>query len=99
MCAAGCMAALDADEFLQRKAFSQGPEQCKYQRMLTIVPPSTRCDSDCEPCSPFLSPSGRKKSSLRNLLSAFGVGPRTPGPRTPRRVSQHSSGRTSRSSA
>ena len=74
---AGCMAAMDADEYLQRKAFAPGPESCRFQRLLTIVPPSTKCE-ECDPPSPQqYSPSGKRKSSIRNMLSLF-AGPRTP---------------------
>ena len=69
---------MDADEWIQRQAFSHNPQACQYKRMLTILPITTKCDTDCanpvtlSPTSLGTPRDSRRRSSVTNFFAKLG---------------------------
>ena len=66
---------MDADEWIQRQAFSPDHTACHYKRMLTILPVTTKCETDCDsPQLPPQSPTPRmhRRSSISSLFAKLG---------------------------
>ena len=66
---------MDADEWIQRQAFSCETTACHYKRMLTILPLTTKCDTDCDsppPATQSPTPRMHRRSSISSLFSKLG---------------------------
>ena len=66
---------MDADEWIQRQAFSPDHTACHYKRMLTILPVTTKCETDCDSTQlPPQSPTPRmhRRSSISSLFAKLG---------------------------